>query len=89
MPLEAATQFPRARLLGNSVNKELGCALTLLVDYQDGTVSVSNRRIGDTAYQGPAYSAEPPAHRYQVDAELLGQNYYLLVGSTYSVDQNT
>jgi hypothetical protein len=65
------------------VNKALGCVFTLLADYQDGAVRVSNRRIGDTAHQGPAYPTEPPAaHRYQVDAQLLGQDDYLLVGST-------
>jgi hypothetical protein len=72
-----------AYLLGTSVNKALGCALGLLADYQDGTVRVSNQRIGDTAHQGPAYPAEPSAaHRYQVDAQLLGQDDYLLFGST-------
>jgi hypothetical protein len=74
--------FRRIPLPRRWVNKALGGALALLADYQDGAVRVSNHRIGDTTDQGPAYPTEPPAaHRYQVDAQLLGQDDYLLVGS--------
>jgi hypothetical protein len=59
--MRSAENLPSRRL----VNKEPNDVHILRSDYQDGTVSVSNRRIGDTADQSPANPAEPPvAHHY-------------------------